>query len=375
MIGTPGFVGDRLVQARNARGLTAIALAEMVGVKSSTISQYEHGRHSPPPEVLDAIAQKLNRPRAYFLTPLRKRDLSGLRFRSFSAATKAARERAIARFDWLRDVTDYLRGYLDFPKLNLPKVSFASNPQSITIDQIESLAKLCREYWMLGDGPVADVVLLLENNGVIISRGELGSEHLDAFSQWPSDDPQPFIFLASDKGSAVRSRFDALHELGHVLLHRSIDERGFRKPEIHKLMEDQCHRFALAFLLPPERFAKDLWSPTLNSFLALKPHWKVAVQAMIIRSEQLGLLRPDHKMWINIGRRGWRKKEPYDDELRPESPRLLRRSIEMLVDNNIKTKDQILMDLATSAADLEPLAGLPNGYMEWSDQKILRFRR
>jgi Zn-dependent peptidase ImmA (M78 family) len=139
-------------------------------------------------------------------------------------------------------------------------------------------------------------------------------------------------------------------------------------------MEEQCHRFALAFLLPPERFAKDLWGPTLNSFLALKPHWKVAIQAMIRRCEQLGLLPDDHKMWINIGRRGWRKKEPYDDELRPETPRLLRRSVEMLVENGLKTKDQILLDLATTATDLEALAGLPSGYMQWSDQKVLRFK-
>jgi Zn-dependent peptidase ImmA (M78 family)/transcriptional regulator with XRE-family HTH domain len=375
MTGTPGFVGARLVQARSARGVTAIALAEMIGVKSSTISQYEHGRHSPPPEVLDAIAQKLNRPRSYFLTPLKKRDLNGFRFRSLSSATKAARERAIARFDWLRDLADYLRGYLDFPVVNLPRLKAFSDPHEITTDYIEWSAKASRDYWMLGDGPIADVLLLLENNGIIISTGELGSEHLDAFSQWPNDDPQPFIFLGSDKGCAVRSRFDALHELGHILLHRSIDEKGFRRPEIHKLMEEQCHRFALAFLLPAERFTKDLWSPTLNSFLALKPHWKVAVQAMIVRSEQLGILGASHKLWINVSRRGWRKKEPYDDELRPEKPRLLRRSIEMLVENNIKTKDQILMDLATSATDLEPLAGLPNGYMEWSDQKILRFRR
>ena len=59
MISTPGFVGARLVQARKARGLSAIALSEMINVKSATISQYEHGKHSPPPEVLDAITDPM----------------------------------------------------------------------------------------------------------------------------------------------------------------------------------------------------------------------------------------------------------------------------------------------------------------------------
>jgi Zn-dependent peptidase ImmA (M78 family)/transcriptional regulator with XRE-family HTH domain len=375
MIGTPGFVGARLVQARKARGLSSIALAEMIGLKSAvTISQYEHGKHSPPPEVLDAISQKLNRPRSFFLRPVRKRDQDGRWYRSFSAATKAARERAEVRFDWLRDLTDYLRGFLDFPRVNLPNVGHFDRVEIITTDQIEDAAKTAREFWMLGDGPVADVALLLENNGVIVSRGELGSENLDAFSQWPEDDDRPYVFLGADKGSAVRSRFDGLHELGHILLHRHVDRRVLRKSDTYRQMEQQCHRFALAFLLPPERFSKDLWSPTLNSFLALKPHWKVAIQAMVIRCEQLGILPEDHKLWINIGRRGWRKKEPYDDEFRPEMPRLLRRSIEMLIENGIKTKEQILVDLATTSPDLEPLACLPPGYLEWSDQKILRFR-
>ena len=43
MIGTPGFVGERLTEARQARGLTGTSLAEILSVRPGSISQYEHG--------------------------------------------------------------------------------------------------------------------------------------------------------------------------------------------------------------------------------------------------------------------------------------------------------------------------------------------
>ena len=66
-VGTPGFNGERLIEARMARGLTAVALSEMIGVSSQSISQYEKGKQSPRPDVLDAIASHLNMPLSYFL--------------------------------------------------------------------------------------------------------------------------------------------------------------------------------------------------------------------------------------------------------------------------------------------------------------------
>ena len=46
-VGTPNFVGERLKEAREARGLTGVALADLVGVKRASISQYELGDASP----------------------------------------------------------------------------------------------------------------------------------------------------------------------------------------------------------------------------------------------------------------------------------------------------------------------------------------
>ena len=67
--GTPGFSPHRLKAARQARGLTGAALAELVSISRSAISQYERGIQTPSPKVVQEIADKLNLPAHYFVTP------------------------------------------------------------------------------------------------------------------------------------------------------------------------------------------------------------------------------------------------------------------------------------------------------------------
>jgi hypothetical protein len=135
---------------------------------------------------------------------------------------------------------------------------------------------------------------------------------------------------------------------------------------MHNLLELQGHRFALSFLLPARGFTTDLWAPTLDGFLALKSQWKVSIQAMVKRCEQLELLNEEQvrRCWLNISRRGWRKREPLDDELPIESPRLLRRSFEVTLSEGLVSRSQILQVLASASVDIEELAGLSSGFLE-----------
>lgn len=366
MIGSPGFLGERLAQARAARGLPAVALAELIGVASSNITLYEQGRQSPSPEVMDRISGKLNMPRDFFFKEVIPIDMSGIWYRSMSAATKTARARAEIRFLWLREIVAYLRRYLELPALNIPAFTIPTDPKQITNSFVDELASECRRFYKLGDGPIVDLVSLLENSGIIISRGELGAETLDAFSQCPADDDRPYIFLGIDKGSAVRSRFDCAHELGHVIMHRGADPATTRNSQAHALLEHQGHLFASTFLLPESGFMRELYAPTLDAFAALKPRWRVSIAMMIKRSEDLGVITPEQaqRMWINLSRRGWRKQEPLDQRLVAEQPRVLRRCFEVLLESGVKTKGQIIQDLCLNASDIERLACLPDGALQ-----------
>jgi Zn-dependent peptidase ImmA (M78 family) len=265
--------------------------------------------------------------------------------------------------------------FLQLPQINFPDFGdyfsgeMPRHPSSISLDDVEALALKTRQFWKLGDGSISNVVWLLENNGAIVTRGELYSESLDAFSewaQWQESHERPYIFLGADKDVCARSRYDAAHELGHVILHRNIDRTCLNKKAEFKLIEDQADRFAGAFLLPASAFANAFSVPSLDAFRVLKSTWKVSVAMMIHRSVDLGFISKDYssRLWANLARRGWKVKEPLDDEIPVERPRLLRRSFELLINEGVRTRAEITSALSYPAKDIEELAGLPASFLE-----------
>ena len=373
---TPGFVAARLSQARRARGLTAVSLAELVEVTSTTISQYEHGKQAPRPEMIERLARTLNVPPSFFVLPFKPVEGErATKWRSNSTATKFARERAEIRLEWLRESVEYLQEYLDFPRVNIPLIDVPKDFRELTHAQIDAAAEACRAHWDLGTGPAPDLVLLMESNGIIVSRRNLDAEGLDAFSEWMPGD-LPYVFLGNDIKVGVRSRFDAAHELGHLVLHRFVSKKQFGKPEDFKTLERQAHRFAAAFLLPKDQFFRELWAPTLEAFASLKPRWKTSIKGMIVHSHRHGLLSDTQyqRAMINYNRR-WKSGEPGDEAIPVEQPRFLARCYEMLVSEGIRTKDQILADLPYAKQDLQELWGLPRGYFSGEDAQVISLPR
>ena len=278
-VAVSGFKGTRLLQARNARGLTAVSLADMVDVSPSTISLYEKGTQKPRQEILDRLSRVLNLPTAFFLREIQIEKPVKLFYRSMSAATKAARTRAEARYELSLDLIEYLLDYFDFPEVNLPDFDVPNDFKEIDSLIIESIAEQLRQYWMLGDGPISNMVRTLESNGIVVWRTAFEAETLDAFSEYRS--PHPLIVLSSDKENYFRSRFDAAHELGHLILHRNVDKKSIKKSSDFKILENQAHHFAGAFLLPATAYSKELWGISLDAFRSLKPRWNVSMALQI----------------------------------------------------------------------------------------------
>src|SRR5205085_10668230 len=105
--------------------------------------------------------------------------------------------------EWLVQTTAFFATAVKLPAPNI--IDFDSNaaPGSLSFEAIQQLARDCRRAWGLGDGPIANVVALLESKGITLTRVNFGADQVNAFSYWNGD--RPFIFLSSDKGSAARS--------------------------------------------------------------------------------------------------------------------------------------------------------------------------
>lgn len=367
--GTPGFVGARLRQGREARGVTAVALAEIIGVTRAAMSQYEHGHQSPSPETMRRICQALNLPMQWFLRPIVSSDNERPKFyRCMAAATKGARLRAEVRLGWLKDIVATIQQYIRMPRVELPTFDVPSDPARISNEMIEEWATDARRFWGLKDGPISNMVWLLENRGCIVTRVDLHAATLDAFSHL---DNRPYVVLGSHKASAARSRFDAAHELAHLLLHRNVPQEALTQTATFDLIENQAHRFAGAFLLPLDTFGNDLY-PTLDNFRSLKEQWRVSISAMIMRSADLGLVNEKQvkKLMINLGRRRWKTKEPLDDELEPEQPRFLRKCFEVLVEKRVVPAIEIPLINGIPPFDVEELAGLSPDFINQSEASV-----
>lgn len=356
----------RLRSARLARGLTMTELADRIGVTRQSVSQYELEQSSPSGEVLANIIKALDFPIDYFCSfDEQKLPESITFFRSLSSATKRSRDMIKERQTWFSSICFFTQKYLDYPEVNLPLIDQVINIERNNGEDIEIIAEKVRKHWGLGQGPISDITLLLEKNGIVVTRFTFDDLTMDACSKLSGK--RPFIFLSSDKGSAVRSRFDAAHELGHLLMHTWIDgEEQLANNKLFNRIEKEANRFAGAFLMPRESFSKEVLSTSLEHFESLKRRWKVSIQAMIYRCDDLGLLTDNQivYLWKQLSRLKYKKREPLDDEIEPENPRLTRQAINMLVENNVVTISGLLDSIKIPPKDIEGVCGLPQGSLE-----------
>lgn len=354
-VGTARFVGDRLKEAREARGLTCKELAERLGISRSSISNYENALQTPSPQALRALADALAVTPGFFTRPLPPRAPASQFFRSFHSATKRSRAMASRRYEWFREIVAFLNQFVKFPEVDVPDFGPAS--ENVSLEDVEQLAAEVRAHWRLGDRPISNIVWLLENKGVACCRFRFESTSLDAFSEWRR--ARPFIVLSSDKACCVRSRYDAAHELAHMVLHRAQDPGSIADYSRFSLLEQQADTFASAFLMPASSFAND-FSPSLEELRTLKRRWLVSIAAMVKRGRQLNLLSDvqEKNLWRQIARRKWRTREPLDDVLPPEEPEFVRRSVSLLEKRGLSSTRDIAFHLGLTPAETSSLCGV-----------------
>ena len=328
------FDRNRLRVARELRGLTQIQLArEVGGVKAAALSQFETGHTRPTAPTLKRLAVALQVPLEFFAASgghPREGDTPGF-FRSLRSTAPRDRQQARALVELARELALHLESIVVLPELDLPRFKTV---ESTAREQIEEHAGEVRRRWGLPPGPVDDVVLTLERHGILTTRFRVNIEKVDAFSVPFSD--RPVVVLGADKGLRDRSRFDASHELAHLVMHSAEQAGG-------KIIESQAQQFAAAFLMPEKDIREELPSRAdWRVLVQLKSKWQVSISSLLMRAKTLDVL--DEQRYVQamkmMSMRGWRKVEPGD--LGPaEIPQLLRRAIAVAADSGVSTQDLI----------------------------------
>lgn len=351
MTPSPTFDPRRLTLARWSAGVTKRELADRSDLSPTSITQYEAGRTMPPPATLARLALALGMPVAYFeRSPGRRRPDPAARsfFRSLRTTPQRDRDRADALAEHLFDLADYLHQRVTLPELDVPRIA----PETGSSEEIEDIAQAVREHWQLPAGPVAHVVRSLEANGVIVARLDSGSSRLDAFSRWFGD--QALVLLWAEKGDKARSRFDAAHELGHLVMHSDPDP-------LDRDQERQANMFASAFLMPAGEIRAYLPTkaprPTSwDEVLEHRRHWGVSAKALLFRARELGALSDAayRRSMIAYNQAGLSTKDGLALGA-PEQPLMLHRAVTALAADEDPT--QLAADVLVPASIVRDIVG------------------
>lgn len=294
----------RLTLARSRRKLTKKQFADLVGVSSKTISIYESD--SPDftlqDDTIEKFAVALNYPVTFFykneVDVITGDTISYRAISKLSAPLKASSE---AMSSIVYELSSWIDKRFNLPKLNLP--DYSSHGNNLTP---EAASQSLRQQWGIGSLSIRNIIHTLEKNGIKVFSLAEDCKDVDAFSFWKGE--KAFVVLNQFK-SPERSRFDAAHELGHLILHKhGIQQTG-------KEAEREADAFASAFLMPEASIAAKVNKNglvSLNELIKLKKHWNVSLMALIRRLYDLNYISEwqYRQATINASKKGYRTHEP-----------------------------------------------------------------
>lgn len=359
------FNGEKLKRARLFRGLTIKELAEAIDVSKQAVSQYEKNS-VPRPDKMMALVRVLKFPKKYFYEESRDLQFGEVFYRSQATTTKKDKYRLDESISLLGVIYKFFDEYIDFPKFDvLPKDDYTD---------VEELASKLREYWGIGNAPIKNMVNLLENKGFLTTTFKLDSLKVDAFSTTVYKDngdvDRVIIVLGNDKPSAVRRNFNVAHELGHFYFDEGNVELSNMVRDEYRDMENKAHEFAGALLLPKDAFISDVnYDPKdILTYYNIKKKWNVSISAMIVRAYKLNIInnKEYQNLMKSLNRRKWRINEPFDNEIVRAAPYVLPHTVDLLIENNIFSKETLLQELSDRritlyAEDIENLLNLKPG--------------
>ena len=324
--------------ARKRKGLSKTEFASRIGVDIRVFSSYDADKYHPSEETVQRMASVTGFAEAFFYgDDLEMPTLDSISFRSLSTMSSREREMAVSQGRIALLLNEWIEERFELPEVDLPDLSAEPSP--------EEAATTLRQHWGLGERPIRNVIHLIEDHGVRVFSLAIDTRAVDAFSLWYDD--RPFIFLNTQK-SSERSRHDAAHELGHLVLHKHGGPRG-------REAESQAHAFASNFLMPHANvIATAPKSPNLRNLIRSKKVWATSLMSYVYRLHAVKAITDwQYRMLcIQIARRGYRLQEP--NSAPRESSQILPKVFAALREDGV-TRSQISKELSLPPSEIEQL--------------------
>lgn len=304
-------LGDVLVTARRAKGLSQGELSDKVGVSQVALSRYENDLRHPESDILPKLASALGV--TIDLLEHAGRTKSGMameaHMRRRATAPATAWKQREAQLNMARwHVSRLFETIALHTESSVPRLDVEEY-------EPEAAARIVRMQWHVPAGPVRQLTPWLEAAGCVIVAEDFGARRIDGLSQWAG--PIPVMMI--NAGMPVdRRRLTMAHELGHLVMHNGAmgDDQD---------LEEEANRFAAEFLMPADYIRPSLRNLKVDQLKGLKAQYGVSMVALVERAYRMGLMPVAQRSstYKMFSARGWRVDEPGSASLPPEEPRLL----------------------------------------------------
>ena len=334
------FNPNRLGIARKRRQLTKKDLAKRADITPLTLTRLERGdTGDPEADTIARLARALDFPvEFFFLDDCDELSTQAVSFRSLSSLTARQRDAALAAGPIAFLLDEWVTQRFNLPA---PDLIDLRDEDPITA------AGVLRNHWGIGAKPIPDMLRLLEAKGVRVFSLSEKNKNVDAYSCWR--DKTPYVFLNTFK-SAERSRFDAAHELGHLVLHIHGASGG-------RDVEREADQFASAFLVPRADLISHMpRAHSLSHLVTAKKRWGVSVAALARSAFDTNLISDWYYREIckQMSMLGYRTHEP--EAMPRERSTLWRKVFESLWKEKL-TKDHVARQLCIPPDEIEAIVG------------------
>ena len=319
------FLGERIRQAREIRGMTQEELAEKLGRSKALVAQMEAGFKLPTDEFIESVAEATAFPLTFFNEPPHT---------EFAMAEILLRaQRSVKRREMLSTVRYAEHIYAIYSTLVSCLKSIPVNVPEVVGSPMEAAKQVRSVIKAPAQEPILNLTHSLERMGVsfIVLPPVQGRE---AFCMWLRKDDReiPIIAATGGRENGDRYRLSVAHELGHLVMHRSFLRKS------NKEVEEEAWAFAAELLMPEIAMRRELIPPvTITTLARLKPRWGVSIAALIRRAHDLNIitLRQYHYLSQQMTILGYRTREPQNLDVAAEKPRLMRKMAELVYGKTI----------------------------------------
>lgn len=275
-------------------------------ITRQSIHLYEQGKNLPSELNFMLLCEALELTSDYFTRPEVKLTKMEFRIEKQLPAKELARLEAKA--------SDFMSRYLELEEL-LGEVKFFKNDLNSdevrSFEEVEAKSIELRKKWLLGDGPLMNVIQLLEERGIKVME-DVGEPNFDGMSANAGEGLHLIVLKRkkeTEEEDVPRIRFTTLHELAHHVLNIPDDITI-------DLKERFCHYFASAMLFPNTQIDEHLGGKRqhihLVELLRIKELFGISMQAMLYRFRKLGYISEYH-YWSQMDelvKKYGKKKEP-----------------------------------------------------------------